>query len=324
MPDLKTIPILVPGPLNPDTLAELKETFEVIEGHGAPVDGLPAETRERVRGVALAGRFTPADMEALPKLEIVAHFGVGYDGVPADEAARRGIMVTNTPDVLTDEVADTALALLLNTVREFPLAEQHLRAGQWKEAAYPLTERTLRGRRVGILGLGRIGLAIARRVEAFGLTVEYHNRSPRSDVAYSYHPTLLDLAKAVDTLIVVAPGGAETKGAVNAEVLAALGPDGVLVNVGRGTVVDEPALIAALRDGTIAAAGLDVFEREPQVPAELLALPNACLLPHVASASRATRRAMGRLVIDNLAAWFAGEALLSPVPETIGIANPNS
>ncbi|GGE25166.1 glycerate dehydrogenase [Aureimonas endophytica] len=317
-----SVTLLVPRAFNADTLAELGETYRVLRCEDGAIDALPAEARAAVRGVAVAGRFADADMAALPNLEIIAHFGVGYDGVDAWAAARRGIMVTNTPDVLTEEVADTTLGLLINTVRELPQAEAYLRAGRWTERPYRLTPNTLRGRHVGIMGLGRIGLAIARRLEAFGLTIAYHNRSPRGDVAYAYHPDLIGLATAVDTLIVAAPGGAATNGAVNAEVLKALGPDGVLINIGRGSVVDEPALVAALQDGTIAGAGLDVFAREPHVPDALLALPNAVLLPHVASASRATRRAMGRLVLANLDSWFAGRPVPNPVPETIDVAPP--
>ena len=247
--------------------------------------------------------------------------GVGYDSVDARHAGSRGIVVTNTPDVLTEEVADTALGLLINTVRELPRAEQWLRQGRWqKDGHYRLSPATLRGRRAGIFGMGRIGLAIARRLEAFGLTIAYHNRREVAGVPYAYHPTLVGLAQAVDTLISVAPGGAATKKAVNAEVLEALGPDGVFINIGRGSTVDEPALIAALAKGVIRAAGLDVFAREPQVPQALIDLPNACLLPHVGSASVHTRNAMADLVVDNLIAWFSGKGPLTPVPETRHVA----
>lgn len=326
MTDLKTIRILAPRALNPATLEALRSTFDLVEAKNEPVATLSDEDRTSIRGAAVAGQFLEADMDALPKLEIIAHFGVGYDGVDAEAAARRGVVVTNTPDVLTEEVADTALGLLLNTVREFAKAEAHLRAGRWTNDAYPLTRTTLRGRSVGIMGLGRIGLAIARRLEAFGLPISYYNRSRRNDVSYAYHSSLAELAAAVDTLIVAAPGGAETRGAVDGSVLRALGPNGVFINIGRGSVVDEAALIAALKDGTIAAAGLDVFESEPHVPDELMALPNAVLLPHVASASHATRGAMGQLVVDNLSRWFLGHPPLTPVPESqaAGIQNPNS
>lgn len=226
-------------------------------------------------------------------------------------------MVTNTPDVLTEEVADTAVGLLINTIRELPRAEAWLRAGRWTaEGPYPLTPMTLRGRRVGIFGMGRIGLAIARRLEAFGLPIAYHNRSKVEGVSYAYHASLAELAANVDTLVSVAPSTAATDKAVNAGVLAALGPDGVFVNIGRGGTVDQPALIEALGSGTIGAAGLDVFADEPDVPQALIDLPNACLLPHVGSATVHTRKAMADLVADNLVSWFEKGRALTPVPET--------
>jgi lactate dehydrogenase-like 2-hydroxyacid dehydrogenase len=273
----------------------------------------------KVRGIARGGHF-PIDkpfMDLLPKLEIVANFGVGYDGIDLKTCAARGIVVTNTPDVLTEEVADTALGLLLMTVRELSAAEHHLHAGKWvKEGPYPLTRATMRDRTAGIAGLGRIGIAIARRLEAMQVPVVYHNRHKRDDVAYRYYADLAAMAKDVDTLIVVLPGGDGTAKLVNADVLKALGPRGILVNIGRGSAVDEKALIAALRNGTIMAAGLDVFADEPNVPAELMALPNAVLLPHVGSASVYTRDAMGKLCADNLVSWFSSGRPLTPVPET--------
>jgi lactate dehydrogenase-like 2-hydroxyacid dehydrogenase len=224
-------------------------------------------------------------------------------------------VVTNTPDVLTDEVADLAIGLLLATVRELPQSDRYVRAGKWLEKPYPLTA-TLRGRTVGILGLGRIGKAIATRLEAFGIAVAYHGRSRQADVTYRYYPTLVEMAREVDVLMCVAPGGGETKHLVNAEVLAALGPNGILVNVGRGSVVDEQALIEALRSKTILSAGLDVFEDEPNVPPELITMEHIVLLPHVGSASVHTRNQMGQLVVDNLIAWFSGKGPLTPVAET--------
>jgi lactate dehydrogenase-like 2-hydroxyacid dehydrogenase len=256
-------------------------------------------------------------IDALPRLEIIANFGVGYDGVDTARAAAKGIMVTNPPDVLTEEVADTALGLLINAVRELPQAEKWLRAGRWlKEGAYPLTGATLRGRRAGIFGLGRIGKAIAQRLEALGMTVAYYNRNPVEGSTYAYYPSLVELAMTVDTLICVAPGGKGTEKAVNAEVLKALGPAGVFVNVGRGSSVDEDALAAALESGTIRAAGLDVFADEPNVPQRLLDAPNTCLLPHVGSASVHTRDAMADLQVDNLVSWFAEGKAITPVSET--------
>src|SRR3954454_15950140 len=275
------------------------------------------EVGPRIRGLATGGhkRVDGALMDRLPRLEVIANFGVGYDTVDAAEAGRRGIVVTNTPDVLTEEVADLAVALMLAAIRQLPQADRYLREGKWLERPFPLTA-TLRGRKVGILGLGRIGKAIATRLEAFGLEIGYPGRNPQADVSYRYYPTLLDMAKEVDVLMCVAPGGPETKHMVDAEVLRALGREGILVNVGRGTVVDERALIEALRTKAILSAGLDVFEDEPKVPQELIAMDHVVLLPHVGSASVHTRNAMGQLVVDNLTSWFSGKGPLTPVAET--------
>jgi lactate dehydrogenase-like 2-hydroxyacid dehydrogenase len=228
---------------------------------------------------------------------------------------RRGIVVTNTPGVLNEEVADLAIGLLLATIRRLPQAERFLREGHWPEGPFPLSP-TLRARRVGILGLGGIGKAIARRLEGFGVAIAYHGRTRQEGIAYPWHATPLALAEACDTLIAILPGGVATRHIVDATVLEALSPNGIFVNVARGTIVDEQALISALRDGTILAAGLDVFANEPQVPPALLELPNVVLLPHIASASENARSAMGRLVADNLMAWFTSGRALTPVPET--------
>jgi len=277
-----------------------------------------AEWGPRLRALAMTGGHGPIDdayMRRLPNLEVIASFGVGYDHIDARAAARRGIIVTNTPGVLDDEVADTALGLMIMAVRQLSQAERYLRAGRWLNGAFPLTA-SLRGRIVGIVGLGRIGKAIAARVSAFGLEVVYHGRNPQADVAYRYFPSLVDMAKACDILIVVAPGGPATRHLINAEVLEALGPDAALVNISRGSLVDEKALIEALRTGKILAAGLDVFENEPNVPEELIALDNVVLLPHVGSASTKTRRAMADCVVANIFAWADGKPPLTPVPET--------
>ena len=218
--------------------------------------------------------------------------------------------------MLTEEVADTALGLLLCTVRELPQAERHLRAGKWREKPYPLTDATLRNRTVGMVGMGRIGRAIARRLDAFGVPIVYHSRRPQGGVAYRHYPDLVAMAREVDTLIAIVPGGPSTRHMINAEVLRALGPNGILINVARGSVVDEPALIQALKERTIRAAGLDVYAKEPAVPDELIPMEHVVLLPHVASASVHTRELMDRLVVDNLLAWFAGRGPLTPVPET--------
>lgn len=281
-----------------------------LAAHGAAIRGVACSAGHGPIGAAL--------FERLPALAIVSNFGVGYDNVDVAAARERGVMVTHTPGVLTDEVADLTLGLLIATVRRLSQAEHHLRSGAWRERPFPLTA-TLRGRRVGIVGLGRIGKAIATRCEAFGLPVAYHGRRPQPGVAYPYHPSVLDLAHAVDVLIVATPGGESTRHLIDATVLRALGPDGVFVNVARGSVVDEDALVAALRERTILAAGLDVYENEPNVRSDLLGLDNAVLLPHVASGSQHTRDAMGRLVVDNLVAWLDGRDALTPVPELAGV-----
>jgi len=274
---------------------------------------------DKVRAIAIAytsNRIDGAFMQKLPKLEQISSFGVGYDHVDAKWAGEHGIVVTNTPDVLNEEVADTALGLLLCTVRELPQAERHVRAGQWPEKHYPLTKATLRNRTVGMVGMGRIGKAIARRLEAFGVAVVYHSRRPQAGVDYKYYPQLIDMARDVDTLMVIVPGGPATANLINAEVLKALGPNGILINMARGSVVDEPALVEALKNHTIYSAGLDVFAKEPHVPKELLEMEHVVLFPHVGSASEATRAAMDQLVVDNILAWAVGKPPLTPVPET--------
>jgi lactate dehydrogenase-like 2-hydroxyacid dehydrogenase len=280
-------------------------------------DAFLAEVSPRIRAIATGGQFsvTAAMMEKMPKLEIVSNFGVGYDSVDAKWAGEHGIVVTNSPDVLNDEVADTTIALLLNTLRELPQAEKYLRAGKWPEKPYPLTN-TLRDRTIGIVGMGRIGKAIAKRLAGFDRPIVYHSRKAATGVAYKHYPDLIAMAKDVDVLIAIVPGGPSTKNMINAEVLKALGPNGVLINVARGSVVDEGALIKALQDKTILSAGLDVFAQEPKVPQALIDMDHIVLLPHVASATHWTRRAMGQLVLDNLVSWAAGKGPVTPVIET--------
>jgi len=309
--------ILLPGPMMPFVEEQLDALFQVHRlAKAGDSDKLIAEVGARVRGIAYASHY-PLDgafMTRFPKLEIVSSFGVGYDSVDAKWAGAHGIMVTNTPDVLNEEVADTAVALLLMTVRELPQSERYLRAGKWLEKPYPLTG-TLRDRTIGIVGMGRIGKAIAKRLDAFGVPVVYHSRNPQ-DVAYKYYPKLIDMARDVDTLMVIVPGGPATANMINAEVLKALGPNGILINMARGSVVDEPALIQALKDRTIYSAGLDVFAKEPQVPNELMEMDHIVLFPHLGSSTEVTRAAMDQLVVDNILAWAAGKAPLTPVPET--------
>lgn len=309
--------ILVPGTIRERVLDRLKDAFDVVRIERADPALLARSEAAGISGIAVSGGLGAAMIEHLPALEIIASFGVGYDGVDVAAAAARGITVTNTPDVLNDEVADTTIGLLLNTVRRFPQAEAWLREGRWaREGAFPLTPLSLRGRKAGIYGLGRIGMAIAERLKGFGIEITYHTRRPREGVPFAYYPSLAELAGAVDILIAIVPKTAETHRTIGADILRALGPNGVLINVGRGWTVDEAALAAALKDGVIAAAGLDVFYDEPNVPPALLDLPNVSLLPHVASASVATRDAMADLVADNLFAWFERGAAVTPVPET--------
>jgi lactate dehydrogenase-like 2-hydroxyacid dehydrogenase len=315
---LKNVDVLMLSPMMPLIMEGIGREFTLHKAWEAPDrDALIKELAPRIRGLAPGSHYhvDGALMDKLPKLEIIANFGVGYDTIDAGEAGKRGIIVTNTPDVLTEEVADLALGLLIATVRQLPQVDRYLRAGKWLEKPYPLTA-TLRGRKIGIVGLGRIGKAIAKRLEAFGLEIAYHGRNPQKDAPYRYHPSLVEMAKEVDILMCVAPGGAETKGMVNREVMRALGPDGVLINVGRGSVVDERALAEALKAKEILTAGLDVFEDEPKVPQELIAMDHIVLLPHVGSASVHTRNAMGQLVVDNLISWFAGKGPITPVAET--------
>jgi lactate dehydrogenase-like 2-hydroxyacid dehydrogenase len=314
----KPMDLLLIGPLRP-VLAKGLADFTVHQ--------LPAATdretfRRSIADLHAMAVSAPVELvnEALyarlSNLEIIASFGVGYDHIDAAAAAQRGIVVTNTPDVLTEEVADTAVGLLICTVRELPQAERYLRAGKWLKANYPLSRATLRNRTIGLVGMGRIGQAIARRLEAFDVSIVYHSRQPRTDLPYQHYPQLIDMAKEVDTLVVIVPGGAATRNMIDAEVLEALGADGILINVARGSVVDEAALIEALKQRKILAAGLDVFVNEPDVPAELLALDNVVLLPHLGSASVYTREKMDQLLVDNLLAWSREEAPLTPVPET--------
>lgn len=315
---LKDVEILMLSPMMPMVMDGIAENFSLKRAWMQPdPEAFIREVGSTVRGLAPGGhgRVDGALFDKLPNLEIVSNFGVGYDAIDAAEAGRRGIVVTNTPDVLTDEVADLAIGLLLATLRHLPQVDRYLRAGKWLEKPYPLTP-TLRGRSVGILGLGRIGRAIAHRLEGFGVEIAYHGRSRQSDVPYRYYPTLAGMAADVHVLMCVAPGGAETRGIVDAEVLTALGPEGIVINVGRGSVVDEPALVAALEARTILSAGLDVFADEPRVPRELIGMDHVVLLPHVGSASVHTRNAMGQLVVDNLVSWFAGKGPLTPVAET--------
>jgi lactate dehydrogenase-like 2-hydroxyacid dehydrogenase len=316
---VEKIEVLLSGPPKPTIVNGLAPFTVHRLADAKDRDALLAEIGPRVRAMAVSvssDKIGAELMSKLPKLEIVSTFAVGYDHVDVKWAAEHGITVTNTPKVLNEEVADTALGLILCTVREFPQAERYLRAGKWVERAYPLTKATLRDRTVGMVGMGAIGQAIARRLDAMKVPVVYHSRRPAAGVSYRHYPTLVDMARDVDILVVITPGGPGTKDLINAEVLKALGPKGILINMARGSVVDEPALIQALKDKTIMSAGLDVFVREPEVPAELIAMENVVLFPHLGSGSVYTRTQMDQLVVDNLNAWAAGKGPLTPVPET--------
>ena len=314
------IDLLIYGPSRPILENGFSDQFVLHFAEGrADLERLTPDVVAGIRGIAVTYHVVPADRAALAqfsKLEIVASFGVGYDHVDSAYAREHNIVVTNTPDVLTEEVADVAMGLLISTLREFVKADRYVRSGLWQTQNYPLSVGSLRDRKVGIVGMGRIGQAIGRRLEASLVPVSYHSRNPAAGVSYKHYPDLIEMAKAVDTLVVIVPGGASTAKMINADVLKALGPRGVLVNVARGSVVDEPALIAALKSGTILAAGLDVFAAEPNVPDELKAMQNVVLLPHIGSASVVTRNAMDQLVVDNIKSWFAGKAPLTPVAET--------
>jgi lactate dehydrogenase-like 2-hydroxyacid dehydrogenase len=314
------VDLLIYGPSKPIVDNGFSDQFVLhkFETQG-DLERLTPAIAEKIRGAAITYNTVRGDKATLarfPKLEIVSAFGVGYDHVDAAAARDRNIMVTNTPDVLTEEVADIAMGLLIATLREFIKADRYLRSGLWMTQQFPLSVGSLRDRKVGMVGMGRIGQAIGRRLEASRVPVVYHSRKPAEGVSYKHYPDLIEMAKAVDTLVLILPGGAATAKMINADVLKALGPRGVVINVARGTVIDEPALIAALKSGTILAAGLDVFANEPTVPDELRAMQNVVLLPHIGSASVVTRNAMDQLVVDNLKNWFAGKGPLTPVAET--------
>jgi hydroxypyruvate reductase len=306
--------VLVVAPLMPFLMEALRHEYTVHDRIHVADPAAFAAAAPRIRAVVANGEAkVPRElMDRLPALEVISVFGVGYDGVDVAAARERGVPVTNTPEVLNDDVADLAIGLLLAVARRIPQADRFVRDGEWPNGPIALS-RKVSGARLGVVGMGRIGQAIAHRARAFGMHIAYTARSPRAEVDYVYHPDAVSLAAAVDFLVVITPGGAATRGLIDARVLDALGPQGYLVNVARGSVVDEPALIAALSGGRIAGAALDVFADEPNVPAELRAMPNVVLTPHMASGTKQTREAMGQLTFDNLRAHFAGAPLLTPV-----------
>ncbi len=312
--------ILAMPKVHPLYLQALNAHFEV---HTCDPESEPQWQALAPHIVGLAGGgesvIPGALLAQLPALKVVSIFGVGYDGVDVATALARGVPVTHTPGVLTDDVADLALGLVLSVARQIPLADQHVRQGRWPQGALPLG-RKVSGARMGIVGLGRIGQAIARRALAFGMSVAYTARSEKKDSGFAFYPSAAALAAQVDFLVVITPGGAGTRHLINAEVLQALGPQGYLVNVARGSVVDEAALVQALADGTIAGAALDVYADEPHVPPALWAMKQVVLTPHMASATHQTRQAMADLALANMRAGTAGQPLLTPVPECAGMA----
>ena len=314
MPDTD---IIVTAPLPPFLYEPLKRDYRCHDHYqSSHKPALLGAEGARIRGLVQGGgTVTPTSLlDALPKLEIISVFGVGYDGVPVDYCRKRGLKVTNTPDVLTDDVADVAVGLVLMTGRGFARLERFARSGQWLKQGPELTTK-LGGKTAGILGLGRIGKGIAQRLSAMGMSIAYTGRKPQDGVPYRFIPDLVGLARESDFLIVACPGGEATRNIVNAEVLAALGKDGTIVNIARGSIIDEPALVDALQRGTIKAAGLDVFADEPNIPAPLMTMDNVVLLPHVGSATRETRQAMGDLCKANLDAWFRDRKTLTLIPE---------
>ncbi|HSB22554.1 MAG TPA: 2-hydroxyacid dehydrogenase [Burkholderiaceae bacterium] len=303
--------VLQYGRLMPSLEKQLAEAFDRVRlvDQSDPRAWLREHGREVV-GLATAGFADAALIDALPSLKVISSFGVGVDKIDLDAAARRGIPVGNTPDVLNDCVADLAIGLMIDVARGIGASERYLRAGSWPKGAYPLQHR-FSGKKLGILGLGRIGHAIAKRALAFDMDIRYHNRRPVTDTSIAHEPSLVELARWCDFLVVIVPGGAATHHLINEAVLNALGPKGYLINVARGSVVDEPALVRALQDKRIAGAALDVFEHEPQVPAELMALDSVVLVPHIGSATVETRAAMAQRVFDNLASYFDSGKLIS-------------
>jgi hydroxypyruvate reductase len=311
--------VLVVAKLPPFLMQQLHDSFVVHDMTHVDDPAAFERAAPRIRAVAANGeaKVPRALMDRLPVLEIVSVMGVGYDGIDVAAAVERGIPVTHTPGVLNDDVADLAIALMLCVARRIPQADRFVREGRWPGGPMPLA-RKVSGSRLGIVGLGRIGQAIADRAAAFGMSIAYTARTRKPGLPYPYYPTAAALAAEVDFLVAITPGGAGTRKLIDSRVLKALGPRGYLINVARGSVVDEAALIEALQAGTIAGAGLDVFEDEPRVPEALRALDNVVLTPHMASATAQTRGAMADLAAGNLRAHFAGQPLLSPVPECRG------
>lgn len=311
-----TARILTIGNFFPSVTKDLSKTFTVVEcPNRTDIDVLSEDQRSEISAIATFG-WAPADLiKKFPNLKLISSFGVGYDGVDADYAASKEILVTHTPNVLNDDVANTTIVLILATMRRIIAQDKYLREGRWvSEGNAPLT-KSIRGKKVGIVGLGRIGEAIAEKLSVFKCETVYHSRNQKPDVPYTYYGSLLDMAHDCDVLVAITPGGPATDKLISREVMEALGPEGTLINVARGTVVDEAEMVKALQDGRLGAAGLDVFEDEPNVPEELFPMENVVLTPHVASATWETRQAMSDLVVENLVSYFSTGTVETPVPE---------
>lgn len=308
--------------VSPPIHAALEQRYELIGPYAKPFEeslrGLPAEDAKRIRIMVTLGSTTwpGAALEYLPALEMIACVGSGYEGIDFDYAKKRGIRVTHGPDTNGSSVADIAMGLLIEAVRNMPAGRDKILAGKWVGNAVQPNKplRGLTGRKIGIYGLGAIGMRIARRAEAFEMEVGYHNRKPRGDVNYAYHASLLELAQWADVLMIAVRAGPENRHAVNREIMEALGPDGYIVNISRGLVIDEAALVKALQEKVFAGAGLDVYEHEPKVPSELFHLPNVAIAPHLGGTTLEAQINMEKLLVSNVEAFFAGRALPSPVP----------
>ncbi len=306
--------VLAVGALMPYAMQALEERYTLHKLNDAEdPDAFLRSVGDRIRGIATFGRAPAALIDACPNLEIISSVGVGTDGIDVEHAKRRGIPVCNTPDVLNDEVANTAIALLLATTRRIVSYDRYAREGRWAREGDPPLTHGLAGRQIGIVGLGRIGRTIADKLQPFHCKIAYFARHQRPDAPYRFYADLKELARDSDVLIVIVPGGAATKNLIDRSVMDALGPEGTLINVARGSVVDEPAMVAALQEGRLGSAGLDVFASEPSIPEPLTRMDNVVLQPHQGSATVETRRAMADRMLDNLAAHFEGRPLLSPL-----------
>ncbi|MFN9765597.1 MAG: 2-hydroxyacid dehydrogenase [Pseudomonadota bacterium] len=317
MNDLPRVPVLGVARLSPLFAALIRERHALLDRLHETDPAAFAVAAPGIRAVAAGGdsRVDAGLIARLPALQIISVMGVGYDGIDVEAARARGVVVTHTPDVLNDEVADLAIGLMLAAARQLPAADRYVRSGQWEARGPMPLARKMSGSRLGLVGMGRIGQAIAHRAQAFGMSIAYTARSAKPGLPYRFVASVEELAAGSDFLVLITPGGAGTRHLVDAKVLRALGPKGILVNVARGSVVDEAALVDALEQGVLGGAALDVFEDEPRVPARLLALPHVVVAPHIGSATHATRQAMADLAFANLQARLAGQPLLTPVPE---------